>query len=220
MKVLYIGSGLSAQQATDEIYTDHIKVCLNNAWRIYPNQPFDYWIHPNDFPVENYPQVKNFHTEISHQVYSHVLYEGADKIGFGDITGFDLERKIGYTSFFQGLYWIMLALAPTQIGLLGFDHDYNQNKVQKWRADNMPQIGNNFNHKTEKTLKEWANNYFSGLATDAFYGHGTPDPLRFGAHYLEQKMYIAAATAKKLGIVVLNYSQRPSPFRIFERGQP
>lgn len=218
MKVLFIGSGLSAQQATDDIYQDHIKVCLNNAWRVYPDKVFDYWIHPNDFPPENYPDTINYRTEIRHKDYSSVLDRNAERIGFPELSGVSLERSIGYTSFFQGLYWIMLELAPKQIGLLGFDHDYNQEKVQKWCADDMPQIRNNFNHKAEKTVKEWANNYFSGLDEDAFYGHGTPDPLRYGPQYIEQKMQIAAATAKKLGITLLNYSQRPSPYQIFERG--
>ncbi|WP_449567526.1 hypothetical protein [Lelliottia nimipressuralis] len=220
MKVLYVGSGLSAQQATDERFRDHIKVCLNNAWRIFPDEVFDYWIHPNDFPAENYPQTKNYRTEIRHKEYSAALHQGAETLGFGELSGFNLERKIGYTSFFQGLYWIMLTLAPARVGLLGFDHDYNPEKVQKWRAEGMPQVCNDFNQKTEKTLRDWAGNYFSGLEQDAFYGHGTPDPLRFGPEYLEQKMHIAVASAKTLGVEIVNYSQRPSPYNIFARGTP
>jgi hypothetical protein len=40
-------------------------------------------------------------------------------------------HHIGYTIFFLGLYWIMLELQPTDIYLLGFDHDYNPKKTEK-----------------------------------------------------------------------------------------
>ena len=217
MKVLFVGSGLSAQQARSDKYHDHIKVCLNNAWRIYEGGEFDYWIHPNDFPKENFPSCVSYKHEVRHAEYSAVIHEGARRLGIQADTGFDIEINIGYTSFFQGLYWIMLGLSPERIGLLGFDHDYNKNKTDKWVADDKPNIQNFFNNKKEKTIKEWADNYFQGFEKDFFYGHGTPDPMRYGPEYIERKMVLAQEKAKILGISIVNYSERESPYKIFER---
>ncbi|WP_455818641.1 hypothetical protein [Pseudomonas cerasi] len=217
MKVLFVGSGLSALQARSEKYHDHIKVCLNNAWRIYEGDEFDYWIHPNDFPKENYPLGVSYKHEVMHKEYSTVIHEGARRLDIFDVTGFELEKRIGYTSFFQGLYWIMLALSPERIGLLGFDHDYNKDKIDKWIGDDKPNIQNFFNNKKEKTIKEWSDNYFNGYEKDFFYGHGTPDPMRYGSEYIERKMALAKEKAKVLGISIVNYSDRQSPYTIFER---
>lgn len=217
MKVLFVGSGLSAQQARSDNYHDHIKVCLNNAWRIYEGGVFDYWIHPADFPQENYPLNVNYKKEISYNDYAAVLNNGASRLGIRDVSGFELEKRIGYTSFFQGLYWIMLALSPERIGLLGFDHDYNKNKIDKWIADDKPNVQNHFNDKKEKTIKEWSDNYFQGFEKDFFYGHGTPDPMRYGPDYIERKMILAQEKSKSLGVSIVNYSERQSPYNVFER---
>lgn len=217
MKVLFVGSGLSALQARSDKYRDHIKVCLNNAWRIYEDGEFDYWIHPNDFPKENYPSCVNYKHEVMHKEYSVVIHEGARRLDIHEESGFEIEKYIGYTSFFQGLHWIMLALSPREIGLLGFDHDYNKNKVDKWMADDKPNIQNFFNKKTEKTIKEWSDNYFQGFDKDFFYGHGTPDPMRFGPEYIEKRMRLAQSNAEKLGISIVNYSERYSPYNVFKR---
>lgn len=220
MKVLYVGSGMSALQAKDEIYNDHVKVCLNNAWRIYEGGSFDYWIHPDDFSRENYPQNAHFKTEIRHKEYSWVLHQMAERIGLKGLSGFALEKEIGYTAFFQGLYWIMGSLAPDKIGLLGFDHDYNPEKTKKWYGAGMPHIHNKYNNKTEKTVRAWADAFFDGCEPDAFYGYGTPDPLRYGAAYIERKMRMAVDSATALGITITNYSRRESPFDVFERSEP
>ena len=39
------------------------------------------------------------------------------------------------TIFFCGLYWIFDELKPEKVSLLGFDHDYNPDKVKKWNED-------------------------------------------------------------------------------------
>ncbi|WP_426446248.1 hypothetical protein [Siccibacter colletis] len=217
MKILYVGSGLSALQVKRGGYDGHITVALNNAWRAFEKAPCDYWIHPNDFPVENYPPAGRFREEIPHRVYNAVIQRSAAAIGIKGVEGFALECFIGYTSFFQGLYWIMANFRPQQIGLLGFDHDYNGAKVKKWEADAKPTIQNSFNGQQETTVQAWAEKYFAGYDTDAFYGHGTPDPLRFGTQYIEKKMQIAQQTADRLGIRLVNYSYRPSPFAVFSR---
>lgn len=217
MNILYVGSGLSALQAKTGKYKDHTTVALNNAWRIFENSLCDYWIHPDDFPAENFPAAKIYRNEITHSIYNDTIQKNSEKFGFAGLQGYPLECHIGYTSFFQGLYWIMGNFSPKKIGLLGFDHDYNEEKLRKWEADNKPTIQNSFNNKKEATIKEWGENYFSGYQYDSFYGHGTPDPLRFGPEYIKAKMIIAQQVSASLGITIINYSDRPSSLNIFPR---
>lgn len=215
MNILYVGSGLSARQVTRGGYQGHITVALNNAWRVFEAEPCDYWLHPNDFPYVNYPPVDRYRYEIPWRIYNAVIQRAAPEMGIIGYQGFELERYIGYTAFFQGLYWIMANFQPQQIGLLGFDHDYNPGKVQKWQADDKPTMRNRLSHYTDAAIQDWAEQYFAEYESDAFYGHGTPDPLRYGAAYLETKMKIAQQTAERLGVRIVNYSQRRSPFTVF-----
>ncbi|MBW7981049.1 hypothetical protein [Enterobacillus tribolii] len=216
MKVLYIGSGLSALQAKTEDYSDHLIICLNNAWRIFEDKKFDIWIHPGDFPFENYPPRARFYLDITYTEYQRTAAEACKKLNWN--VKFP-EHHIGYTSFFQGLYWIMMDLKPTKIGLLGFDHDYNPQKTEKWIKAECPGIHNGFNKKSESTIKEWSDNFFQGYEPDFFYGHGTPDPMRqgLGEKHIREKMVLANGAAQELGIDLVNYSKRPSPYNVFRR---
>lgn len=218
MDVLYIGSGISALQALDKRYDNHVKVCINNAWRVFENSQFGYWLHPSDFPRENYPPTSNFKEEIGYKQYSQVLEDNKALIGLEAFTGHRLEISMGYTTFFQGLYWIMLGLKPQNIHLLGLDHDYNQDKLAKWIEDGKPNIQNHFNNsKGSKNVNEWAKDYFAEYESDFVYGHGTPDPMRFGEDYIRKFMELAMVNAAKLNISIVNHSRRPSPFNVFPR---
>lgn len=217
MKVLYIGSGMSALQAKEHDYQDHTIVCLNNAWRIYADRPFDYWVHSGDFALENYPPAVNFKEEINYSHYVKASEWINEKLGWHHATP---EFHIGYTMFFQGLYWIMMALKPTTIGLLGFDHDYNESKVVRWKQAGEPNIQNHFNHPDNfRDIKSWSESFFNGLEPDFFYGHGTPDPLRkgLGLDYIKTKMQLADSVAHQLGMEIVNYSHRASPVEVFRR---
>lgn len=212
--ILFIGSGKSAKLIENLDLTKYTVVCLNNAWRLFENKNFDYWIRPNDFPIENYPKNKNYKREIRYEDYSFSM-EHACKI-LNIQTKFP-EQTLGYTSFFAGLYWIMVELKPKKISLLGFDHDYNTEKVKKWEKDNRPNIQNQFNKKTEKTIEDWASKYFDGMEKDFFYGHGTPDPLRLGVDVLISKFELAKINAKKFNINLVNLSPVISTINTIEK---
>ncbi|MEI2265656.1 hypothetical protein [Erwinia sp. CGal63] len=217
MKVLYIGSGISALQAREEKYQGHIIVCLNNAWRIFAGGSFDYWLHSGDFPQENYPVATHFKADIGYERYVQASDWIGKKLGWRHE---DPEFYIGYTMFFQGLYWIMMALSPTTIGLLGFDHDYDQNKVVKWQQAGEPNIQNQFNQPEKvPNINSWSESFFKEFRPDFFYGHGTPDPLRtgLGLDYIKTKMQLADSVARQLGIAIVNYSERASPVEVFQR---
>jgi hypothetical protein len=204
MKVLYVGSGKSALEASNSNFDDHFIVCVNNAWKIFQGKrKIDVWLHTGDFPRENYASPNEFNLEISYKDYQKTSKEAADILQWKTKSP---ERYAGYTAFFQGLYWIFFALKPEKIGLLGFDHDYNPAKSEKWILSGKPNIQNQFNNKSEKTIAEWSANFFKDYEPDFFYGHGTPDPLRLGDDHLLEKMNLAIISAKKLQISLVNYS--------------
>lgn len=215
-KVLYIGSGKSALQALDPKYDGCIKVAVNNAWRIFENDKFDVWIHSGDFPRERFPVNKNYEKEVTYEEYSVTAAAVAKKLNWNIKSP---EHHCGYTIFFMGLYYIMMEMKPDRIGLLGFDHDYNMEKVEKWNSDNRPNIQNQFNKKTEKTIEEWANNYFHNMEEDFFYGHGTPDPIRLGKEHLIGKFELAKKSSQELGIDIVNCSGVLSEINTFSLGE-
>ncbi len=108
-----------------------------------------------------------------------------------------------------------MEMEPSKIGMLGFDHDYNPEKVHKWLIDGKPNIQNQFNDKKEPTIQEWADNYFDGIPTDFFYGHGTPDPMRLSLEYLKDRFERAIESAKILGVEIINCSKNPSKINTF-----
>jgi hypothetical protein len=210
--VLYIGSGRSALGALDEKYNGYIKVAVNNAWRIFKDTHFDIWIHSGDFPKESFPTVKNYDIEVGYTLYSKSAKKASEY--FKWVTD-SPQHYAGYTIFFMGLYYILMEMSPNEIGLLGFDHDYNPEKVEKWNSDNRPNLQNKFNNKLEPTIEEWSNNYFKGMEEDFFYGHGTPDPMRLGKHYLIEKFKRSQNSANELNIEIFNYSNVSSDINIF-----
>lgn len=211
---LYIGSGNSALNTKGKDLSNYTIVCANNAWRLFEESSFDIWIHSGDFPNYNFPKVKNYKEEVSYKEYSQTSNNAAKTLGWK--TNYP-QHYAGYTIFFQGLYWIMMNKNPKKIGVLGFDHDYNPDKVKKWKDAKNPNIQNNFNDKTVKNMNDWANNFFNGLKQDSFYGQGTPDPLRLGENHLLEKFEIAKESASKLNISLVNYSGVTTGINTFEK---
>jgi hypothetical protein len=189
-------------------------VCLNNAWRLFENSQFDIWIHSGDFPRENYPKYKNYSQEISHKEYSTAIKNFCER---NNIKTQFPEHWVGYTMFFQGLYWIMNEFRGTEIHLLGFDHDYNKEKTAKWLELGKPTPQNNFFRAANETIKEWSEKTFSEFKSDFFYGHGTPDPLRLGEEELINKFNQAYNLSKDLGVQIINLSNLPSKINCFNR---
>lgn len=209
MNVLYVGSGNSAK-LIDKLYLSKYKVvCVNNAWRLFQDRRFDVWIHSGDFPKENCPKVKMYDKEISAKEYALSTANIAKKL---NMVCKSPQHHTGYTIFFQGAYWIMSELKPDKISLLGFDHDYNQNKVDKWNNHKRPNIQNKFGDKPKnQSITDWSNLFYDGMGIDFFYGHGSPDPMRLGVEHLIDKFNLLKENAKKLNISIVNLSPVTSP---------
>jgi len=195
MKVLYIGSGKSSLLVTEMDLSQYDQIaCLNNAHLLL--NEFDIWIHPGDFPQNRWPQKKNYKTEISHKEYGKSAFSICKKLGVKTDSPL---HYLGYTSFFNGLYWLADQVVD-EIYLLGFDHDYNLAKVKIWDKAGRPGPQNQYNGIDMKRL-------FEGEQPDAFYGiDSTPDPMRLGKDYLIAKFELAKKNFEQLGIKLFNAS--------------
>ena len=214
-KVLYIGSGNSALLAKELDTTDYITVCVNNAWRIFENKVADYWLHSGDFPKENHAKENNFKTQISYKQYEPAIERISSKLNMNPERA---KFEIGYTIFFQGLYWIFEELKPSEIYVLGFDHDYNPEKTKKWKEQGKPTPQNGFlKDNKDESIKAWSDRVYKEYKPDFFYGHGTPDPLRLGEDNLKQKFKLAIKNSKLLGVKLYNASPVISEINSFER---
>lgn len=211
MNVLYVGSGRSAQLVQRIDRSKYTVACVNNAWRLFDK--FDIWIHSGDFPGENRPRVKNFETEVSHKQYNEAAAEIVNKIGAECKSP---THYLGYTVFFNGLYWLMNQ-QPKKISLLGFDHDYNPEKVKKWKENNKPSPQNQYMKPKDLSINEWLCDFFKGMEKDSFYGQGTPDPLRLGEKHLKDKFLLAVEIANKLNIELVNLSPVNSEINIIKK---
>ena len=202
MNVIFCGSGNSAR-LIESVDQEKFIICgANNAWRLFDS--FEYWIHSGDFPFENRPKVPNYKNEISFKEYGKTAQEFCEVL---NIETKSPQHYVGYTIFFLGLHWIMMELKPKRIGLLGFDHDYNPEKVEKWRANGQPNPQNQY-LKGSETLENWSKNFFDGMEQDSFYGQGTPDPLRLGVSHLLDKFEQVIKNSIKLEIDIVNLSPR------------
>jgi len=209
MNVLYIGSGNSAKLIDRLNLSKYTIACVNNAWQLFKSSRFDIWIHSGDFPKENLPKNKVWDKEISSKDYSLSTAKIVKKL---NITCQSPQHHVGYTVFFQGIYWIMSELQPDKISLLGFDHDYNQDKVDKWNTHKRPNIQNKFNNKPKnQSITEWCNSFYKEMEPDFFYGHGSPDPMRLGVKHLVEKFELLKENALKLNISIVNLSPVISP---------
>jgi hypothetical protein len=214
MNILYIGSGNSANLYKNLDLSKYTVVCANNAWRLFSDSSFDYWIHSGDFPREWHPPNKNYIHEISYNEYKNSSVNICNRF---EIKTTSAQHYIGYTIFFQGLYYIMDTLSPTKISLLGFDHDYNEEKVKKWEINGKPTPHNKFLKDSSQSIAEWANSFFEGMQSDSFYGHGTPDPLRLSKKHLVEKFNIAIDIAIRLNIELVNLSPVESDINIIKK---
>lgn len=201
--VLYVGSGLSAKTAEKEKRKVDVCCAVNNAWRVFEEGKIDYWIAPGDFPPANYPPKSFVCQRIGYAEYK----DSAEKVfsSFGESYKFP-QHHAGYTTFFQGLYWIFDTLKPNEIYLLGFDHDYDPQKVALWMDQGKPSPHNKYNGEAPVCANTWTNTFFESCPVDAVYGHGTPDPLRLGLPLMKELFERAKSYADRLGIRVFNAS--------------
>ena len=201
--VLYVGSGLSANRVADVIQKVDICCAVNNAWRVFAPNTLDYWLCPGDFPLENYPPKGHAKTQIGYYDYLHSAQNIFAKVGEQHSYP---QHWAGYTTFFQGLYWLFDKIKPSKVLLLGFDHDYDQKKVTLWKEKGNPSPINGYCGEEPKDANAWASSFFKECAVDAIYGHGTPDPLRLGGASIVELFERAKHYANLLGIQVFNAS--------------
>lgn len=196
--VLYVGSGNSALLYTKYDLSKLTVCAVNNAHRLFDK--FDYWIIPSDFPKENHPEAKNYRKKVTYTDYKKQIEKIAKTMEWEEEN---VQIKVGYTMFFNGLYWIMGQLKPKNIYTLGFDHDYNAGKLEVWNEKGQPSPINKYNGlDIEKEFGQFEN--------DSFYGVSTPDPMRFGEDYIKERFQTAKQSADKLGIKLWNLSSKKS----------
>ena len=208
MNVLYIGSGNSALQCKNIDTSKYIIACANNAFRLFDS--FDIWICSGDFRSSNYPSRKKYLTYISRNEYSNHVNEISKKLNWDTDSP---QHHAGYTIFFQGLYSLMNIPNFTNIYTLGFDHDYNMEKYNKWKSLDYPNPQNKYHGLNMSEV-------FSEFEQDSFYGkESTPDPLRYGigTDHLIEKFKFAKENAKKLNINLYNASRSYSKINSFKR---
>ena len=87
------------------------------------------------FRVLNTLRKKNYSVEISRNEYCDHVNEIAKKLNWNTDSP---EHHAGYTIFFQGLYSLMNMPNFTDIYTLGFDHDYDMEKYNKWKSLGYP----------------------------------------------------------------------------------
>jgi hypothetical protein len=205
--VLYVGSGNSSLQIKNINTKNSIICALNNAHLLF--EDFDYWIRPGDFPKNDYPKEIKFKNEVTYKDYKNSIFLLSKELNWETTSP---EHYIGYTMFFNGLYWIFENLKPSNVYTLGFDHDYNIEKYNKWKALGEPNPQNNYNNLN-------INKEFSEFKNDSFYGTSTPDPLRngLGFEYLKEKFILAQHNANLLNIKLWNLSEKHSDVNMFEK---
>lgn len=194
-EVLYVGSGPSALKIAD-FRDGRTVVTVNNAYRLRGEG--DFWLHSGDFPNAKNVEVPKELT-VSYPEYSSAAKQICLHLGIQTVSP---EHYVGYTIFFQGLHWVAWAFRPCRILLLGFDHDYNKAKVEEWNRLGRPNPQNRFAGMQGRSADE----VFADFKPDAFYGHGTPDPMRLPSEYFTDLFPRAEKTLSLLGCEVFNAS--------------
>lgn len=213
MKCLILGSGLSSSQKEDMELSDYFVIAVNNAWRIFENEWFHLWFHSGDFQKHSWPTQKNYAFEVG--------YFGSKEC-FGKISeveGWPYNPQnpaiyIGSNVFFCVMYWTIYNIRPQQIDLLGFDFDYNKEKVDIWKKIPTKFPTDKFLEESGLTIDQWYKQNFGELR-DTVYGMGTPDASRFSPEYIKEKMFLLKGYAEKHGVKITNLSKRGSVVNIF-----
>ena len=221
--VLYVGSGRSAVKVTEKTFSGLTSCAVNNAWRVFQEGELHYWVHSGDFPASGFPPPDTKAKTVNYFDYQHSPRTVCEKLG---VVTDNPEYHIGYTLFFQGLFWVLDTLNPKRILFLGFDHDYNTEKTKKWREVKQPTPHDSFGGAHPEDAIAWGNEFFNTYEPDFFYGHGTPDPLRLGEDELVRLFKQAEDYASRLGCELLNASgvtngllpfpQFPKPLKHFD----
>ena len=196
--LLFVGSGKSALDYQKHNLDGVEILTVNNSIKAFQRK-IDYYMCSTDFPKDRKPSNSQYKTLVLkpsyfYNVLNHARYH---KLKF--------RPNVGKTIFLDGLYWAM-AMGYKKIYLLGFDHDYNPNRIKKWDGKytlNQSKLEELFDGPNEEP--------------DAFYGQGTPDPLRHGQFNLVEMFEKAKEHAKEYQCQIINLSNRKGMIEVFDR---
>tara|TARA_X000001036_G_C20685386_1_gene807469 strand:+ start:463 stop:1164 length:702 start_codon:yes stop_codon:yes gene_type:complete len=197
--LLLVGSGKSAlEYKNHDLRNTHI-LTVNNSIKAFGDMIVDYYVCATDFPQKEIPSKSKFKKRISKYEYRY------QTLAFAKYKKFPFRPLIGKTIFLDCLNWAFTK-GYKKIYLLGFDHDYNPNRVKKWDGKYI-------------TNKEKLEKVFNGKndEPDTFYGHGTPDPLRLGEGNLQNYFYLIESHAKFYGSEILNLSMEKRGLSTFKK---
>lgn len=195
-KLLYVGSGKSALEYKNHSLDGVDILAVNNSYRAF-DCTIDYYLCSNDFPKNRRPQ----ETQYKNILRKPDFFYGV--LSHAKLFQLSFRPQVGKTIFLDGLYWAM-AKGYSEIYLLGFDHDYNPERVKKWQGK--------YINDQEKLKK-----MFDGIEGDSFYGQNTPDPLRHGENNLKSMFENANKHAIEYQSTIFNLSSKISNFNVFKR---
>jgi hypothetical protein len=197
--ILLVGSGKSALEYKKHNLKNVDVLAVNNSIKAFDDLVVDYYLCATDFPKNEIPK-KNFYKEkISKYNFRY------HTLAFAKYCNLPFRPLVGKTIFLDSLNWAFTK-GYKKIYLLGFDHDYNPNRVKKWNGKYETD-----NKKLEKIFKG------KGFEPDTFYGQGTPDPLRFGIEKLSNLFSLVEAHGKFYGCEICNLSSNKKGLTNFRR---
>lgn len=191
MKLLLIGSGLSAKQAKQWNIKNHFVGTINHAWRLYPE--FDIAFYAGDLPNEDRPENSAYR-------YKNQLFV-SDLVGpYRDQYTFNVCRhtlRLGnQSSLMMTLHWIIwyaeqTKLKLSRIGLIGCDLNY------------IPD--------------ENGHTHFYGIGKDIIT-RGIPDPfLDKTPDQIRTALFLIEMKANERNIEMVNYSDDPNTILPFKK---
>ena len=197
--ILLVGSGKSALEYKKHNLKNVDIMAVNNSIKAFDNLVVNYYLCATDFPKTEIPNKNSYKEKISKYSYRY------HTLAFAKYNNLPFRPLVGKTIFLDSLNWAFTK-GYRKIYLLGFDHDYNPNRVKKWDGKYLTD-----SNKLEKI--------FDGKdeEPDTFYGQGTPDPLRLGEENLQNVFNLVQAHSKFYGCEIYNLSTNKSGLIKFKR---
>lgn len=199
--LLLVGSGKSALEYKKHSLENIDVMAVNNSIKAFDDLIVDYYLCATDFPKFEVPNKNSYKKKISKYSYRY------HTLAFAKYHNFPFRPLVGKTIFLDSLNWAFTK-GYRKIYLLGFDHDYNPNRVKKWDGKYLTD-----SNKLEKI--------FDGKdeEPDTFYGQGTPDPLRLGKENLQNIFSLVQAHSRFYGCEIINLSSNKNGLANFKRAE-
>ena len=197
--ILLVGSGKSALEYKKHNLKNVDVMAVNKSIKAFDNLVVDYYLCATDFPKTEVPKKSFYKEKISKYNYRY------HTLAFAKYYNLPFRPLVGKTVFLDSLNWAFTK-GYKKIYLLGFDHDYNPNRVKKWNGKYETD-----NKKLEKIFKG------KGFEPDTFYGQGKPDPLRYDKKKLSNLFSLVEAHGKFYGCEIFNLSSNKKGLTNFRR---